>query len=801
MSYSDKNKIFFGLLHYIFSEQPNVNWALKTSLVNFTGINEKINQKKYKNDSISNDIIKYVKEVKPYHVQYDHYIEKYSTKTDECNISVSDTFNPTIKVRYDNVSPTPNIKDSVYTFAYDESQLKLKQSENIKYINTQDWSVYTLKKDKKNNYYWKYTSHVGLDDIFYIEDIDKVYIVKEIYYENLKQYIKELVDINNYPNDKERFENESMANRLFLYKTKDLELIKEYTNSHFKGITINGSNFNLDRSGYDAFLYDLNRYEEPTKTAGYCLVDLNKTQIPVGTNTFVIDYEGTIEKNNLVITSNMYIEEIKDYLLNDNRITLFYNTQKGEEITIHYLSETFIFITNSFDESSDDSYTRTFIDVNSINENGDYILNIPYSPIKVNRVSVSIEKPNGYRYPTQNYDLIDNKIYIHDFANLSNKINWKIFISITDYSLLYDKIYTWEDIYGVSNNKTVWENYYKNHGLIQNIYGNEFLNPNYEKNRPDELSVIYPENTLMVYFSKKNENKNNFKARKIFNFSFKNDQNFITPLKNALLLKDFKIGDTEINVNKDIFTKPYKDPENDDKLIPGKLLINSEIIEFYDYKINDDESITLKKIRRGINGSFIKENHPKDSIIYPFENINTHDYYLTPSYYYIKNSNMTEFDINGNTSIHKDRINVYKTKRISLLSEINENSNSFIISDNSIVLPKYDNNRNLIQKGYLYINNDKILFDNIIKNSNGTYTISGFNLPLNKTYKPNDSETIIPSNKFIKLKNDEYTINSEKYDELKHLDISRNRNYITLNTQAKIGECIIIENYNFNVFD
>ena len=52
-------------------------------------------------------------------------------------------------------------------------------------------------------------------------------------------------------------------------------------------------------------------------------------------------------------------------------------------------------------------------------------------------------------------------------------------------------------------------------------------------------------------------------------------------------------------------------------------------------------------------------NHPKDSIIYPFENINTHDYYLTPSYYYIKNSNMTEFDINGNTSIHKDRINVY----------------------------------------------------------------------------------------------------------------------------------------------
>ena len=39
MSILDKNKIFFGLIHYVFSEQDNVDWAFKTSLVNFTGIN------------------------------------------------------------------------------------------------------------------------------------------------------------------------------------------------------------------------------------------------------------------------------------------------------------------------------------------------------------------------------------------------------------------------------------------------------------------------------------------------------------------------------------------------------------------------------------------------------------------------------------------------------------------------------------------------------------------------------------------------------------------------------------------
>lgn len=800
MSYSDKNKIFFGLLHYIFSEQPNVNWALKTSLVNFTGINETINQKKYKNDSISNDIIKYVKEVKPYHVQYDHYIEKYSTPIDECNIIASDSYEPIIDVRYDNVSPKPDIKDSVYTYAYDESQLKLKRSENLKYINTQDWSVYTLKKDKKGKNYWEYTSHVDLDDIFYVEDINKVCIVKNVYYENLKQSIKELVDITKYPEDKIKFENTSMANRLFLYKTKDLDLIKEYTNSHFKGITVNGGEFNNDRSGYDAFLYDLYRYEEPTKTAGYCLVDKNKTQILVGTNTFVIDYPSTIEKNNLSISSNIN-GIIEDYILTDNRITLFYNTQKDEQITVRYRSNTFIFVTNSFDESDDDSYTRKFIDINNINSDGDYVLDIPYSPIKVNKISVSIEKPNGYRYPTQNYDYIDNKVYVHDFANISDKINWKVYISIADYSLIYDKIYTWEDIYGVSNNKTVWENYYKNHGLIQNLNGNNFLNPHYEKERPDELSVIYPENTLMMYFSKKNETNSNFKARKIFNFSYKNDQNFITTTKTATLLEDFIIGDNEIKVSKDIFTKPYPDPNDENKIIPSKIIINSEIIDFFDYELNEDESITLKKIRRGINGSFIKENHPADSIVYPFENINTHDYYLTPSYYYIKNSDMTEYDINGNTSIHEDRIAVYKTKRISLLTEINQNSTSFTISDNSVNLPIYDKRGNLIKRGYLYINNDKIMFDKIIKNSNKTYTITGFNLPLGKIYKPNDSETIIPSNKFIKLKNNEYIINTERHEELEHLESSRNRNYITLKTQAKIGECIIIENYNFNVFD
>ena len=57
MSAFDKNKIFFALIHYILSEQHNVDWILKTSLVNFTGLNTTINNKKFKQNSVTDDIV------------------------------------------------------------------------------------------------------------------------------------------------------------------------------------------------------------------------------------------------------------------------------------------------------------------------------------------------------------------------------------------------------------------------------------------------------------------------------------------------------------------------------------------------------------------------------------------------------------------------------------------------------------------------------------------------------------------------------------------------------------------------
>lgn len=805
MLYFDKNRIFFGLLHYIFSEQSNVNWALKTSLVNYTGINEALDQKQYENDSISNDIIKYVKEVKPYHAQFDHYIEKYTTKDDICNIIPSDSLFPTIYVRFDAVSSYPDIKAVIYTYTESgEPEIDITTDRTIKYLNLENRTIYVRRTDKNGNFYWEFEAKVVEGDLVYIEKdktLMKVAIDSSLY--GVEFYIlqklskKEMLD----------FENTTAANRLFMYKTQDFDMIKDYLNSHFKGITIDSGDFNIDRFGYDAFLYDLKRYEEPAKTASYCLVDTTKKQISVGDNTFWIESDETIEKTNLTITSSLK-GEIIDYYLDNNQITLFYDTEKDEEITIQYNKsssdiEYYYFVANTFMETDDENYSRTYIDYRDYDENGEYSFDMPYSPIVTNKIVVEIEKPNGYRKPFLDYYIKDKKIYVSKdkIGESNNKINWKIIISITDYSLIYDKIYTWEDVYGIANNKIAWENYYKNAGLIQNIDGNEFLNPYYEEDRPSELCVIYPQNTLFAYTSKANafseelNKKINMTAKEIFNFDFKNRQEKRSIRKSAKLLNDFNLGDTEIVFSKDAFDKPYMEG---DKLQPGKLLIDSEIIEYFDYTINNDSSIILKKLRRGTNGTFIHSDTIKsDTTGYAYKEVSPIEYNVTPSYYYINNEDYVKLTINGNIP-NEDLVKVYKTSNISLLSNITPETTFFIISDNSINLPEYDENNKLIKRGFLYINDIKIEYDNI-ESSGNNYIISNFNLPMNTTFSAGDRITSI---KYNEVSKNDYIIGEESYDSLKHLDEKETklRHYISFNNPLHKGECVIIENHNKNVF-
>lgn len=684
-------------------------------------------------------------------------------------------------------------EDDEYISDFDYSNLSI----GDKFFNKNDKCFYRLAHNDKGDIIWKYDSIPLENNLYYFKKEDKVKIYEYRYIKELKQNVLDFYELTT--EQLRSFENTTMANRLFLYKTHDLNLIEDYLDAHFKGITINGGDFNIDRFGYDAFLYDLKAYDTPCKTIAYCLVKTEEDGVPisqvlVGERSLVANSSEPLRKENLKIISS-YSGEILDYSIKNNIISLYTPIKKDEKITINYNDQDIqYFISNTFDgvlytdEISNENYLKYFFNIDNTNENEEYELNIPYSELKINKLSVSIEEEGKNRIPTTNYTLNNNKIYLY-IPNVN--INTKIYISIADSSILYDKIYTWEDIYGIANNESAWKDYYENSGLIQNIDGGNLLNPSYEKNRPEELTVIYPQNTLLTYFI------DNDKTKQIFSFDFKDKQDIKNVTRTSELLEDFLIGDTELKLSKDVFKKPYIDKVTE-KLIPGKVLINSELFEFYDYQLNDDKSIILKKLRRGINGTFINKIIKAGSIVYPFNDLKNKKYNLGTSYYYVRNPNIKEFIINGNIS-NKELVSVYKTKNITLLSDITPSSKSFIISDNGIIKPTYtidNDNKVLLSKGYLFINNDKVLFDTITSNPNGTYTISDFDLPLNKKYL---SGTSIQSNKLEKIDPSEYEIITEKYEELYDLKKQKKKNYIVFNNNPMVGEYIVIENHNKNL--
>ena len=236
MSALDKNKIFFGLIHYVLSEQNNVDWILKTSLVNFTGINSTVDNKKYKQNSVTDDIIEYIYQVKPYHVTFEQFIEKYSSKQDDVNVTSQDQNNITMYVRYDAI-----------TSEYDEQG---------------SMTDYEFMDTHMANRLW-YFKHNDLKSVYGND-------------EAIKDYIKDVM------------------------------------NCHFKGISVEGGDFNLDKSGYDAFLYDSTLYDAPTITSDYCLVDYSeklqykysKQFVKIGLKSFKLDSDKEIYPAHIEIISD-----------------------------------------------------------------------------------------------------------------------------------------------------------------------------------------------------------------------------------------------------------------------------------------------------------------------------------------------------------------------------------------------------------------------------------------------------------------------------------------------------------------
>lgn len=668
MSALDKNKIFFGLIHYILSEQKNVNWILKTSLINFTGINSTISDKKYESKSLSNDIIDYIYQIKPYHVQFEQFIEKYSNKQDICNILPQDVNNIEMNVRFDSV---------------------------------------TSDVDEYNDNYIEYMNTTSANRLWYIKH-------NELNEEELKKYINDVL------------------------------------NCHFKGITVNGGNFDIDRYGYDTFLYDDKLYDASTISNEYYIIDnfenigypYIKEYVDVGISTLKLNSERPIS---LLKVFRNGIEEQFSYNTETNVLSLKKAINLRDKILVENTADGirngFVYVGVSFSESNSDTMFREF---KNITDNKFYIPNNQYDTSKI---TVHIQYPNGTRIPTLNYEKVDNYIVIKDEL----KEHYRVIITVIDYAELYDKIYNYEDCYGQSNN-------------LITLDGNEFLRPYYEKERPSELIVSYPISNLKIY------TYINDKLKSLNDINYKLDNNQISISKNVItkLKQDLNIGDKIIIVDNIKKLKlPYKD--NSGILIPGKIIINSEMIEFYDY---DESENTLKSIRRGVNGSYIAEKHNKNSDVIGYDEKVEKQFNNNVAYnFQCYDGSQTTYDI-PEKYISDDRIKVWKRENIDLLSDINADSLYFIISNNNIDLPI------LSKKGVLYINDDKIFFNKIEplkQNGKNVYKISDY--IADKEYHINDS--VIYSSKPILLSNTDYIISDNK---------------VTLKNNPKIGEIIIVTN-------
>lgn len=599
MSALDKNKIFFGLIHYILSEQSNVDWILKTSLVNFTGINSTVDNKKYKQNSLTNDIIEYIYQVKPYHVTFEQFIEKYSSEQDEVNISTQDQNNITMNIRFDAITSNVDEQGNMNDYEYMDTHMA--------------------------NRLW-YFKHASLRDVYKND-------------EAIHDYIKDVM------------------------------------NCHFKGITVDGSGFNIDKSGYDAFLYDSTLYDAPTLSADYCLVDYTedikypyiKKIIKVGLKSLQLEHDKEVLRENLTIYSdyNGNREEIKDFTIKDNIITFFTMIRQYEKITIintvNKVRNAWVFLSHPFIESDADTNIRQFV------AKGTTSFPIPDGNLGSRKVTVHIEYPNGSRIPTTNYEKNGSNIVIFDKL----EENYHVVLTVIDYKQIYDKIYTYEDCYGQSNN-------------VIALDGDKFLRPYYEKERPSELCVSYPIHNLMIY-----TNNSNGDAQSVYNADFKDTQ-YKLPLSKTMTTKlsqDLKAGDRIIEVdNISKLTMPYKG--NNSQIVPGKIIVNSEIIEFFEFEKLEGNKGILKSIRRGASGSYLAELHKKGSIVYSYNSQLLVD--CTSTAYnlstYVRENTENKFRIPG--EYREDyKLAVFKKSHINLLSDITYIGKHFDISSNNITLP------------------------------------------------------------------------------------------------------------------
>ena len=659
----DKNKVFFGLIHYILSEQKNVNWLIKSSLIDITGVNSTLVQKPYKTESILNDVVDFVKEIKPYHTQFSYYFEQYETANEICNVAKNDWLQQTIKMRFDAIKSTPDINKIFYEVV---NKLPINTDEKIDNYNINGLTVFNKEDNKfyirnytkvgrRKTWIWKESDEKITDDGSYYTSADS----KMFKYNLTEDDDSTLIEFTN--DDIDEFIHRHMANRLFYMKywvrksdkdgsgdwvnggIKVFNEIKKELNANFKGLTINGGVFDIGNFGYDIFNYDTVDYDSPTVVYDYYFVDYFENNLKKTSSefTFVNDYDindskyyqkSFVKSGEHKFTFNLYsfnnihvykvsntgdVTEYLDYDIstdkNVNYIDIFSSLNDKEKIYILSFNNNdlngstgygdvnyaYVIEASSFTNSNSEILHREIV---YLDTSTTYELRIPI--IEVNssdKIAVQKETKLGIGKPLSNADFTysDGYIIIDNEDGTVLDTYNHIIMTQFDYKYLYDKVYMWEDRYGRSNN-------------IVNLDGDKFLRSRYEEDRPSEKIVSYPQTSFFAYsnendvvYGEDNEiiSKTEKNPKTIYRNDYKNVLSYINTSIKTEISSEPELD--ENNMIKKLYVK------NNFGKKSGKILINSEIIEYKEstpiYNTGDNliMEYELSGLSRGVDGSTV----------------------------------------------------------------------------------------------------------------------------------------------------------------------------------------------------
>jgi len=298
----------------------------------------------------------------------------------------------------------------------------------------------------------------------------------------------------------------TMADRLYTMGMRDLDELKIELRADFKGKILNGGSSAEDKLGYDILMYDEDQYDSPTIIYDYCIRDFSEDfskeetsatftyekEFPVvGTANFVFESDIGIDKSNLSCTIyRKYTDTtttLTDYSIvksGNYQFTIFQALNEDDKLIIRIMNpdgkirKAFVYVGSTFVPLNSGNIKRELIplaDEISVAE--------PENNIATKRMLVVKQLVSGTRIPFVNYSKSNGNVVVHNFADKEH-----IILSAFDYQFLYDLTFDYSDPNHHSNNTVIYT-------------GGNFLRPEYNEDRPEDLCVGHFSENLSIYLN------------------------------------------------------------------------------------------------------------------------------------------------------------------------------------------------------------------------------------------------------------------------------------------------------------